>query len=356
LNEITRSARAPLKRLLVLGLGLLLQTSALLAANLGTTKEGANIGTVNPRATELEIDIQELAKPAMGSNGSIGVAAWRLDGSGPKALVNAQTTFPMASTFKVAVVGAVLKMVDDGKINLDEMIKIDSSRMVDSEVIADRFIHPGISLSVYNLLELMLTQSDNTATDYMVEAAGGASAVTAWVRNQGISGLRIDGDTAEIIRRFFGLGAGPLSPALAARRAFDEDMDRKGDSPNPAFNEDPRDTSTPEAMAQLLTRIFDGRALSADSTMIITQMMSRCRTGNARLRGRMAADSTVADKTGTIGGTVNDVGVISLPRDHGQVVVAVFIKKSDAPDVAREKAIAEIGRSVRDYYLYRAPP
>jgi len=69
----------------------------------------------------------------------------------------------------------------------------------------------------------------------------------------------------------------------------------------------------------------------------------------------MPADTKVAHKTGTIGGTVNDVGVITLPGDGGQVVVAVYIKASDAPYEQRERTIAEIGRSVRDYYLHRGP-
>jgi beta-lactamase class A len=69
----------------------------------------------------------------------------------------------------------------------------------------------------------------------------------------------------------------------------------------------------------------------------------------------MPAGTQVADKTGTIGGSVNDVGVITLP-DAGSVVVAVYIKGSDALYEAREKTIAEIGRAVRDYYLYAARP
>ncbi len=332
--------------------GLMLSSAAALAGGAATPHGPTQSNAASARAADLEADIQELAKPGLGSHGSLGVAAWRLDGKGPRTLVNGQTLFPMASTFKVAVAGSVLKRVDDHEVTLRQMIAIDSARMVDSEVIADRFIHPGISLSVENLMELMLTQSDNTATDYMVEAAGGPAAVTAWVRSQGINEQIIDGDTAAIIRRFFGLGPGPISEAAAALVAADPQAMLKGDKPNPAFDDDRRDTSTPEAMAQLLTRIFSGVALSKESTTVLTQMMSRCRTGTARLRGRMPADSPVAHKTGTIGGTVNDVGVITLPRSGGKIVVAVFIKGSDAPMEARETAIAEVGRSVRDYYMY----
>lgn len=306
-------------------------------------------------ASRIESDIASLSRGGAGAAGSVGVAAWRLDGSGPKVLVNADEAYPMASTFKVAVAGAVLARVDAGELKLDQMIAIDQDRMVPSEVIADRFIHPGVSLSVYNLLELMLTQSDNTATDYMVEAAGGAGAVTAWVRKQGVEGQRIDGDTAEIIGRFFGLDPkAPIAKAWAEKAKADPSLERAGGLPQTAFDSDPKDTSTPRAMADLLTRIFSGKALSPDSTRVIIGIMERCRTGAGRLRGLMPDNTVVAHKTGTIGGTVNDVGVLTLPDGGGQVVIAVFVKASDASEAARERAIAEIARSVRDFYLYQA--
>jgi beta-lactamase class A len=107
-------------------------------------------------------------------------------------------------------------------------------------------------------------------------------------------------------------------------------------------------------MAQLLTKIFNQQTLSASSTQVLIEIMQRCHTGAGRLLGRMPAGTVIAHKTGTIGGTVNDVGVITLPDGKGQVVIAVFIKESDQPMEAREKVIAEIARSVRDYYLFVA--
>ena len=316
---------------------------------------GAHAASEPARATSLEADITSLSKQGAGAAGSVGVAAWRLDGKGPVALVNADVLYPMASTFKVAVAGAVLKRVEDGQLKLDQLISIDLAKMVDSEVIQDRFIHPGLAISVYNLLELMLTESDNTATDYMVEAAGGPAAVTAWVKAQGVDNFRVDGGTDEIIRRWADIGPGPFHEAAAAKFKSDPEIAKRDAMPWPAFDNDPRDTASPRAMASLLTRIFSGKALKPESTKVLIGIMERCRTGPGRLRGRMPADTKVAHKTGTIGGTVNDVGVITLPGDGGQVVVAVYIKASDAPYEQRERTIAEIGRSVRDYYLHRGP-
>ena len=149
----------------------------------------------------LEADLRALSRIGSGSHGSVGIAAWRLDGKGPQILVNADDLFPMASTFKVAVAAALLSKVEAGSVRLDQMIDIKLDRMVESEVLQDRFIHPGLSVSVANLLELMLTESDNTATDYITALAGGPAGVTGWIRSQGLEGIRVDSDTSQLIRR-----------------------------------------------------------------------------------------------------------------------------------------------------------
>ncbi len=296
-------------------------------------------------------DIADIARSGIGAHGMVGVAAWRLDGRGPTILYNADEAFPMASTFKVAVAGKLMQRIEAGQLSLGKMITIDPDREIDSPTIAERLIHPGIVLSVYNLLELMLTDSDNTATDYLLDEAGGPAVVTDWVRAQGVQGLRIDGGTDEIIRRYLGMGPGPFPRVLKETLARDPELLARADKPDQAFDSDLRDTASPRAMANLLTRIFAGKALNPEHTRLLMEIMGRDRTGPHRLRGLMPPGTEVADKTGTIGGTINDVGAITLPGG-GKIVVVVFIKASDVSIAAREKAIAQIGRAVRDYYAY----
>ncbi len=162
----------------------------------------------------------------------------------------------------------------------------------------------------------------------------------------------MDRNTAGLLRDFFSLPPGPFPAALEAGFKADPDLESKGSRPNARFDDDPRDTSTPRAMATLLNRVFTGKALSPASTKLMIATMERNRTGNARIRGRLPAGTLVADKTGTIGASLNDVGVITLPGDAGKIVVAIFIKKSEVPFEAREAVIADIARSVRDYYLF----
>lgn len=299
-------------------------------------------------APTLDAEIARLSAPI---GGKVGVAAWKLDGKGERILLNAGERFPMASTFKIAVAGAILADVDAGRLKLDQLVVVEPGELVPSDGISALFLHPGVSVSVHNLLELMLTLSDNTATDVLTRVAGGPQAATAWLRRQGIEGQRVDRDTAGLLRDFFELPAGSLKDAWEVAVKKDPKLEERGSLPNPAFDKDVRDTSTPNAMAQLLTRIFNRQALSASSTQVLIDIMQRCRTGAGRLSGQLPKGTVVAHKTGTIGGTVNDVGVITLPDNKGQIVIAVFIKESDKPMEQRERVIAEIARSVRDYML-----
>ena len=83
-------------------------------------------------------------------------------------VMNADDAFPMASTYKVAIPPKVLAMVDEGKAGLDQMIEIRPEIYVRSPVIADYLNHPGVTLSVANLIEVMIVHSDNTATDALM--------------------------------------------------------------------------------------------------------------------------------------------------------------------------------------------
>lgn len=308
------------------------------------------VRAAEPKA--LQTEIIRISQPV---DGTIGVAAWRLDDRGPRVLVNADQRFPMASTFKVAVAGAILSKVDRGDLSLDQLVPVDPGMMVESEGLASTFRHPGVSVSVKNLLELMLTVSDNTATDVLTKLAGGPAAVTAWVRAQDIEGLRVDRDTAGLIRDFFHLQAGPFPQALEAGLKADPNLEDRSSKPNAEFDADPRDTATPEAMARLLQQIFTGKALKPASTQLLTEIMERNTTGKARIRGRLPNGTVVAEKTGTIGGSVNNVGVVTLPGNAGKVIIAVFIKQSSKPFEDRERVIADVSRAIYDFYLFEAP-
>ena len=300
-------------------------------------------------ATPLSSEIATLAEQ---TDGTVGVAVRRVAG-GAIATLNPDQTFPMASTFKIAVAGAIFAKVDHRELSLDRMIAVDPATYVSSDGIAQYLPHAGVVLSLHNLLELMLTRSDNTATDVLIALAGGPSAVNAWLNAQGIKGQRVDGDTGQLILRAFGIAPGrgtfrqQLDAALAAHRSV-RDYDEKH-TPNAAFNADARDTTTPAAMLELLLRIRAGKALSPASTRELLAIMARCQTGERRLKGLLPPGTSVAHKTGTLNSIANDVGVITLP-DGSQYAIAVYVKGDTRGIDVQERVIAEISRAAYEHY------
>lgn len=289
----------------------------------------------------------EIARIAASIGGETGVYAVHLE-TGTTLAVNSADAFPMASTFKIAVAGAILAQVDSGRLSLDQLVTVDPALVVSSEGIAEVFPYPGLSVSIHNLVDTMLVRSDNTATNVLTRLAGGPAAVTAWVRGLGAEHMRIDGDTIEILTRFYG-DLIPPGLSVDAAIAANPQLDEIGAKPLPRFDEDPRDTATPESIVLLLSRIAQGHVLSSSSTEVLLRAMKRCVTGRNRLRAMLPLGTAVEDKTGTIGGTINDVGLIELPGGLGRIAVAVFIKKSGSDQ--RERTIAQIGRCVYDYML-----
>lgn len=296
---------------------------------------------------------KKIEKISEGLVGRIGVAAQEI-GSKEMITVNGDEQFVMASTYKVAIAVALLNRVDKGEIKLTDLFDIEQETMVTGDgAIAVNFVHPGIKLSVANLIEPMITLSDNTATDACLKLAGGPEAVTKMMQDIGITDLRVDRYTSEILRDFYGLPDKAYASVLAAALASDPTLAAKQPLRNLKFEqEDPRDQSSPNAMLQLLLAIDSGKALSAESTQFLLSTMSRTRTGAARLKGILPKGTPVAHKTGTIGGVANDVGYVTLP-DGRRFAIVVFTKSSTTSEADRDRAIAEVTRTLYDFYYLK---
>jgi beta-lactamase class A len=313
----------------------------------------AAVAAVAPAAraqTRLE---QEIARIAPLSGGTVGVAAVHLE-SGKSVYVNADQQFPLASTYKVPIALTAFKLVEEGKLRLDQMITIEPSDIHISEEWAGVFQAPGVSLSLRNVIEPMLIFSENSATDMMLRLVGGGEAVTARLRSLGINDIRVDRTTADII-------AQPSGIDVWTNGKFDRQKWEKGIATTPKarldsawyyYAKDPRDHGSPKAMVGLLTRLWKGELLNKENTAYMFDIMARCETGKARIKGMLPPGTKVAHKTGTFDGTANDTGIIDLP-DGTHVAIAVYIKgstKLGGPDL--EATIAQISRAVYDAFLY----
>ncbi len=316
----------------------------------------ASLFTVQPAlAQEQNVkDVsQKIEKLSEGLVGRIGVAAQEI-GSGMSVTVNGDESFAMASTYKVAIAVTLLDLVDKGKLKLTDLIDLPQEEMVvGTNAIAESYVHPGVQFSVANLIEVMITESDNTATDFCLKLAGGPEAVTKKLRSLGITEQSVDRATSEILRDFYGLPDKAYFSVVTKAVADDPTLLIKMTQPNMEFEKDPRDHSTPKAMLKLLLAIDAGTAMSAESSKFLLGVMSRTRTGAGRLKGLLPKGTPVAHKTGTIGGVANDVGYVTLP-DGRRFAIVVYTKSSTTSASDQDRAIAEVSRTLYDFYYLMA--
>lgn len=313
--------------------------------------------TRDPAADAVTAEIGRIEKAA---RGALGVAAVHLE-SGRGVGYRADEFFPMASTVKVAVAARILEMADRGQVSLATEIPVKRMEMVPEGPLAAIRWRPGLSWSFEELLEAMITRSDNTSTDVLFRVAGGPPAVDAWLKGIGLKDIRPARYIRELLRDVLSIPE-PASPTVSLADQFRKmppkraaERRAKAMRASPDYDADPRDQATPNGMLALLVKIRLADGVSAEVRSALVPMMERAVTGPKRIRGRLPPGTIVGDKTGTLAGTANDVGYITLPGGKGCIALAVFVKGSEAPPHARETAIADIARLVYDYFLLSTP-
>jgi beta-lactamase class A len=300
--------------------------------------------------TSLESKVSAIAARA---GGDVGVGLRHLP-SGETVLVRGRERFPMFSVYKLPIAMTLLKRVDEGTQLLDMKVKLGHGdlRPGVSTGISGRVAKDGWMYTVRELIEAAIAASDNTASDAILDLAGGPAAVTAYVRGLGIADLRVDRAEIEMAADLYGvtlparagwtlenlnalLSHAPAGSKQAATRRY--------------LHDDPRDTTTPEAALALLGHVHARDALKPDTAALVVDVMRKTTTGDRRIRA-LLPPGTVANKTGSGPATTNDVGIVTLPGSAGQFAIAVFVRDSPQDDARRERAIAGIARAAYDHW------
>lgn len=220
--------------------------------------------------------------------------------------------FPMCSTFKVLASAMVLSRVDKGAENLERRVIYDQGKLVSYSPETEKHVG-GEGMSVGELCKAAITLSDNTAGNLLLESFGGPEALTKWLRSIGDSSTRLD---------------------------------RWETALNEGKKDDPRDTTTPDAMLDTLGNVALGSVLSEPSRATLIDWMVASTTGGARLRAGLPDGWKVGDKTGSgSGGTAADVAII-WPNDRGPILVTAYVAEATAPVNELNPVFAEVAKIV----------
>jgi beta-lactamase class A len=194
----------------------------------------------------------------------------------------ADERFALCSTFKAVLAGAVLATGDPDPATRED-------------------------------LRLAVSDSDNDAANRLLDRLGRPDAVTDFARSIGDDVTRLD---------------------------------RREPDLNTAVPGDPRDTTSPRAIAATYRSLVLGDALPRSGRALLTDLLVGSTTGDARIRAGLPRGWRVGDKTGTGGyGSTHDVAVV-WPTGGDPFVLAVYTTAADADAEPRDDLVAAVARAV----------
>jgi len=258
-------------------------------------------------------------------DGVAGYAAMNFE-NGEWLAYNGEERFPMASVMKLPVAIALLQRVDHEQFHMSDVVTIAPEEFSRGwSPIRDSAHGKTVTMSLGELFDDMLGQSDNTAVDKVLSMIGGPEVATKTMRDLHIKNIRIDRKEDEVGR-----------DATA-------DMIK--------YSRDPRDTSTPNAMVELLRLIYMHKeGLSKESHELMLKVMSESMTGPHKIREGVPAGSIVAHKTGAMPGTSNDVAIVTSPDGKHHMAIAIFTKGSKQSDAEQDALVRDFARTAYERF------
>jgi beta-lactamase class A len=224
--------------------------------------------------------------------------------SGKELSINGAQAFPSASVAKVTVMAAAYHLADSGGLPLDQKVTFrEKDKLGGAGVL--QWLKGNRQYTLWNLMRLMITLSDNTATRLVVNTLG-LPAVDTYIKSIGLPQTRV------------------IDPTMLV------------EPPNPNNN-----LSSPNDMAKLLAQIYNRRGFSKESARQMIAWMNYQRYRWGIWRG-VPPGTYVADKTGHLDGILNDVGLVYTKQ--GNYILSVFTCGFKKPREAR-LLINEVSRA-----------
>ena len=269
----------------------------------------------------LEANIQRITRSV---NAQWGIYVKCIE-TGEEISINADRQMETMSVIKIPLLVEAFRQIEAGKFQLtDRVILTDAMKRPGTGII--RSLDPGASLTIKDLLTLMIIVSDNTATDLIFDKVGGIQAVNRLMDTYGLRSIRATGPTS---RWFSALRATPTA----------EEFHREGKTP---FG-----LASPRDIGKLLEMMETGKAVSKPASDQMMQML-RGQVYSSRLP-KYVTGFRVPHKTGDFLPYVgNDVGVFESEKRH--IVVSVFTANHYGIGPYLEDAIARIGELIANHF------
>jgi beta-lactamase class A len=228
-----------------------------------------------------------------------------IDPAGGSVDVDGVVVVPAASTIKIPVLIALFQQIDRGKIKLDEELVLQKSMLAaGSGSLAKNPI--GSKFSVQEVATKMITVSDNTAANLLIDRLGGNDQLNLQFRSWGL--------TQTTLR-----------------------------SPLPDF--EGTNITSPQELGSLLAGLkTESKILSASSQQAVLEILRQTKRNTMLPAGIDDDQAKIAHKTGEISALIADAGIIELANGQSYVVVAMVQRPSD--DQRAEVLIKQLSQAV----------
>lgn len=234
-------------------------------------------------------------------------------------------TYPLLSVFKYFVAIRVLKYTEEQNISLDKEITV-TQNMLDmhtySPMIKDYKNYP-FKITLAQLLEYMISQSDNNACDILIDYSGGIKELETFVHELGYGEIKL--------------------------KANEKDMNKNIDKQY-------LNTAYPKDVILMMKMVKDNHILSTSSFKFLESIMLKTETGANKIKAGLPKNAKLYHKTGSGSRTSNNIKIAD--NDAGYVVlpngkpyyIAIMIKDSPLSDDENARIISNISRIIYKHF------
>lgn len=221
--------------------------------------------------------------------------------------------FPVCSTYKILVVGAILKQSMTDKNLLNEKIKITSNSIAGYSPVTKKHIDKTMTIAQLCYASIL---SDNTATNLLVDKLGGLDKLQEFSISLGDHATKIASEEPEINK-------------VNLRTNLNK--------------------TTPKIMARDINKLaFSTDILDKKHRLLFKKWLKDNETVDNRIAAVIPDHWQIGSKTGTCEyGTTNDVAII-WPEDDRAVSMSIFYTQTEKNSDANEKVLRKVSRLVLD--------
>jgi beta-lactamase class A len=258
---------------------------------------------------------------------TVGYAAMDLD-TGRFIGNRPEQRFPMGSVYKLPIGIALLQRVDRGELSLATEYTLQPSDFSPGwSPVRDKANGKPVTMTLGALFDAMVSDSDNSCSDFIQGLLGSGTPVTKAMRALKIYNVRVD----------------------RTEKQIKADVDAKGVAD---FNSDVRDTASPVGMVDLLLKIYtrhDGLKKESHDLLMRTLESSR---NPVRIAKLLPPGTIVAHKTGSMPGVLNDTAIVTSPDGKHHIAMAIFVNRArpDTDGVAKAQVIESVAKQIYDFF------